>query len=320
MASSFPVRFGLGFLVRLPGRRLIFLDVFVCDQAPVNYDDRITTPLEPIGIMISQANISPSSVLYLSHGGGPLPLLGDEGHRHLIDFFREITPTLARPTAILVISAHWEERKPTITSGAFPALIYDYYGFPKESYEIEYPAPGSPKLANKIFNLLKSAGIEAELDDRHGFDHGLFVPLKMMYPDADIPCVQLSLVNSLQPEAHIRIGKALAALRADKVLIIGSGFSFHNLKAFFAASTDESRSKNQAFEQWLIETCSSNRLTEEEREQRLNHWDAAPAARYCHPREEHLLPLHVCYGAAGTAAKAVFEFEILGKMASAYLW
>jgi aromatic ring-opening dioxygenase catalytic subunit (LigB family) len=270
--------------------------------------------------MASQANIPPSSVLYLSHGGGPLPLLGDAGHRNLIGFFREITPALARPAAILVISAHWEERKPTITSGALPALIYDYYGFPKESYEIEYPASGSPELADKIFNLLKSAGIDAELDGRRGFDHGLFVPLKLMYPDADIPCVQLSLLNSLQPKEHLRIGRALAALRADNVLIIGSGFSFHNLKAFFAASTDETRSKNLAFEQWLIETCSSGGLTEQEREKRLKHWDEAPAARYCHPREEHLLPLHVCYGAAGTAAKAVFKFEIMGKMASAYLW
>ncbi|TAK61697.1 class III extradiol ring-cleavage dioxygenase, partial [Methylobacter sp.] len=195
-----------------------------------------------------------------------------------------------------------------------------YYGFPKESYEIEYPAPGAPELANKIFNLLENAGIEAKLDDQRGFDHGLFVPLKIMYPDVNIPCVQLSLVNSLQPEVHIRIGKALTDLRKDNILVIGSGFSFHNLKEFFTPSTQKSQAMNESFEQWLIDTCSNSQLTEEEREQRLINWDKAPAARYCHPREDHLLPLHVCYGVAGTAAKKVFEFELMGKMASAYIW
>jgi aromatic ring-opening dioxygenase catalytic subunit (LigB family) len=238
----------------------------------------------------------------------------------MINIIKEITPTLIKPAAILVISAHWEEHKPTITSGAFPALIYDYYGFPKASYEIEYPAPGAPELAIKIFKLLASAGIEANLDDQRGFDHGVFVPLKIMYPDANIPCVQLSLVNTLRPEVHIQIGKALAALRKANVLIMGSGFSFHNLKEFFTPSTQQSQAMNKSFEQWLIDTCANSLLTEEEREQRLVNWDSAPAARYCHPREEHLLPLHVCYGAAGTAANRVLEFEIMGKMASVYIW
>ena len=270
--------------------------------------------------MNSESNSLPGSVIYLSHGGGPLPLLGDKGHEKMIKIIREITPTHVKPSAILVISAHWEARKPTITSGANPSLIYDYYGFPKESYEIKYPAPGSPDLANKIFNLLARAGIEATLDDQRGFDHGLFVPLKIMYPSANIPCVQLSLVNSLQPKAHIQMGKALADLRKDNVLIIGSGFSFHNLKEFFAPSTQKSQTINESFEHWLIDTCSNRRFTEEEREQRLINWDSAPAARYCHPREEHLLPLHVCYGVASIAAKKVFEFEIMGKLASAYVW
>jgi 4,5-DOPA dioxygenase extradiol len=271
-------------------------------------------------MMSRESNILPSPVLFLSHGGGPLPLLGDKGHQEMVNFIKEITPTLGKPSAILVISAHWEADQPTLTSGTFPSLIYDYYGFPKESYEIKYPAPGSPELANKIFNLLGNVGIEAKLDDHRGFDHGLFVPLKMMYPDANIPCVQLSLVNGLQPEEHIQIGKALADLRKDNVLIIGSGFSFHNIKEFFALSTQETQAMNKSFEQWLIDTCSSDQYTEEERKQRLINWDDTPAARYCHPREEHLLPLHVCYGVASTAAKRVFEMEIIGKMASAYLW
>jgi 4,5-DOPA dioxygenase extradiol len=270
--------------------------------------------------MNNGSNFTPSPVLYLSHGGGPLPLLGDKGHQNLINFIREVTPTLGMPSAILVISAHWEADQPTITSGPFPSLIYDYYGFPKESYEITYPAPGSPELANQIFNLLVNAGIDAKLDPQHGFDHGLFVPLKLMYPNATIPCVQLSLVNSLQAEEHIQIGRALADLRNENVLIIGSGFSFHNIKEIFAPSTAETQAMNKAFEQWLTDTCSSNQYSEDEREQRLVNWGGATGARYCHPREEHLLPLHVCYGVARSAAKQVFEMEIMGKMASAYLW
>jgi aromatic ring-opening dioxygenase catalytic subunit (LigB family) len=291
----------------------------------LDYSERLNLDPYPkhtglVSNMNNEANHLQNSVMYLSHGGGPLPLLGDKGHQNMIDFIKKVTPTLIKPSAILVISAHWEATKPTITSGAFPSLIYDYYGFAIEAYDIKYPVPGAPELANRIFNLLDSAGIGAQLDDQRGFDHGLFVPLKLMYPNANIPCIQLSLVNSLQPEAHIRMGKALADLRKENVLIIGSGFSFHNLNAFFAPSTQQSRAMNQSFEQWLIDTCSNSQLTELEREHRLINWASAPAASYCHPRAEHLLPLHVCYGVAGTAAKSVFEFEIMGKMASAYVW
>jgi 4,5-DOPA dioxygenase extradiol len=175
-------------------------------------------------------------------------------------------------------------------------------------------------LANKVFNLLERAGIKVKLDDHRGFDHGLFVPMKLMYPGADVPCIQLSLVNSLQPEEHIQIGKALANLRNENVLCIGSGFSFHNIKEFFAPSTPETQTMNKSFEQWLIDTCSSCQYSEDDREQKLITWYNVPAARYCHPREEHLLPLHVCYGIANSAAKKVYEMEIMGKMASAYLW
>lgn len=265
-------------------------------------------------------NTGKGSVLYLSHGGGPLPLLGDKAHEELVALLKKITPALGHPSAILVISAHWEEDRPTITSGASPSLIYDYYGFPDESYSVEYPAPGAPRLAQKTADLLQSHGIDASLTDQRGFDHGLFVPLKIMYPEANIPCLQLSLVKSLRPDEHIRIGQALAALLAQQVLVIGSGFSFHNLKAFFAPSTTETQAMNDVFEQWLIDTCTNRRITESEREQRLINWQSAPAARYCHPREEHLLPLHVCYGVAGAPARQAFSFEVMTKKASAYLW
>jgi aromatic ring-opening dioxygenase catalytic subunit (LigB family) len=270
--------------------------------------------------MSNKPNTSSGSVLYIPHGGGPLPLLGDESQKELVDFLENVSTNLGTPSAIIVVSAHWEEDKPTITSGAAPSLIYDYYGFPAESYKIEYPAPGNPLLSHKIFDLLGSHGIEADLTDQRGFDHGLFVPLKIMYPDASIPCVQLSLVNSLSPIEHIQIGKALSGLMEDSLLVIGSGFSFHNLKAFFAPSTSEVQSMNESFEQWLINTCSNRQISENERERKLVNWESAPAARYCHPREEHLLPLHVCYGVVRSQAKQVFTFEVMRKKASAYLW
>lgn len=269
--------------------------------------------------MKEKANNLFSKVLFIPHGGGPLPLLGDEGHQELVDFLNQITPTLGKPSAILFISAHWEENAATITSGETPELIYDYAGFPDESYEIKYPAVGSPPLAEKVFNLLQNSGIKAKLDSRRGFDHGLFVPLKIMYPDADIPCVQLSLLNSLDAKEHIRIGQALSELRNENLLIIGSGLSFHNMRAFFQSkgSPDE---KNEEFERWLINTCTNNNIPENERERNLEQWSAAPFARYCHPREEHLLPLHVCYGVCGSAAKLVFDGKVIGKKASAFLW
>jgi len=129
-------------------------------------------------------------VLFIPHGGGPLPLLGDESHLALVRFLKEITLSLPLPSSILIISAHWEEDKVTITNGKRPSLIYDYYGFPKEMYQIEYPAPGDPVLADKIYKLFQDSGIEAKLDEQRGFDHGMFVPLKIMFPEAEIPCVQ----------------------------------------------------------------------------------------------------------------------------------
>lgn len=260
-----------------------------------------------------------NAVLFIPHGGGPLPLLGDEGHQEMLNFLQNITSTLNKPSAILVISAHWEEDKVTITSGKTPSLIYDYSGFPDKAYEIKYPALGNPELAEKIFNLLQNHGVEARLDNNHGFDHGLFIPLKIMFPDANIPCVQLSLLNNLDPKAHIQIGKALSALRNENVLIIGSGFTFHNMNAFSQrmGATDE---RNEEFEHWLIDTCTSDEITVNEREQKLVAWTDAPFARYCHPREEHLLPLHVCYGFCSSAAKLVFDGNVVGKKVSAFLW
>jgi aromatic ring-opening dioxygenase catalytic subunit (LigB family) len=258
--------------------------------------------------------------LFLSHGGGPLPLLGDRTHSEMVACLKEIAETIGRPSTIIVVSAHWEAHNATVTSGENPSLIYDYSGFPQESYKIEYPCPGNPPLSRAIAKQLQQAGIDASLDNARGFDHGLFVPLKIMYPKADIPCVQLSLTNNLDPLAHIKLGRALKNLAGHSLLLIGSGFSFHNMKAFFSPETYDSRSANKAFEHWLLDTCSSQNISEEERTRRLVDWEAAPYARYCHPREEHLLPLHVCYGFAESYCTKSYELHILNKESSMYLW
>ena len=260
------------------------------------------------------------TVLYLSHGAGPMPLLGDEEHKEMVDNLKMIAQKISKPSAIIVISAHWEEVMPTITQAANPPLIYDYYGFPEQAYEIQYPAPGKTDLADTVYSVLRDKGIKSILDDKRGYDHGMYVPLKIMYPTAEVPCIQLSLVKSLDPNEHIKIGNALSKLPDDNLLIIGSGFSFHNMNAFFTPKTAETERMNEAFERWLKNTCSNPDLGEDERVHRLENWERAPSARYCHPREEHLLPLHVCCGVANCACSDFFELEIIGKKASVYLW
>ena len=260
-----------------------------------------------------------ADILYIPHGGGPLPLLGDRSHDKLVRFLEEIPGKLIHPEVILVISAHWEEANPMVTSGKTPELIYDYSGFPPASYAIEYPAPGSPELAERILAAVRDAGMTAWRHSQRGFDHGLFVPLKIMYPDASIPCVQVSLLSSLDPADHLRLGKALAGLGRENLLVLGSGFSFHNLRVLLTGNAAESEADNIRFQAWLDETCTGP-MPEEERARRLVNWQTAPSARYCHPREEHLLPLHVCYGMAQSPGERVFAEKVMGKTAGAFLW
>ena len=260
-----------------------------------------------------------AQVVYFSHGGGPLPILGDPGHIAMVDFMTRLPAQLKKPDAILVISAHWEESAATLLGAASPEMFYDYYGFPAQAYEITYPAPGSPQLAQRIAGLLEKNGVPARIDDQRGFDHGLFIPLKLMYPQADIPCLQLSLLRGLNSAAHIALGKALRDLMKENLLVIGSGFSFHNMRAFAWEGPGGSDPANDAFQNWLIETCTGP-LAQPEREKRLVEWEKAPSARYCHPREEHLLPVHVCLGLAGKPAKVIFDDRILGKRSIGFLW
>ena len=261
-----------------------------------------------------------ATILYSPHGGGPLPLLDEPRHLAMNAFLREFPQSLDRPDAIVVVSAHWEETLVSVTAGRTPPMIFDYYGFPPETYEYSYPAPGHPELASRVHRLLGEAGIESRLDTERGFDHGLFVPLMLMYPAADIPCIQVSLHASLDAALHIRIGRALAALRDANLLVLGSGFSFHNLRELMSKGDAETDTRNLAFEDWLAQTLADTNIDERERERRLTAWTEAPDARFCHPREEHLLPLQVCYGIAGGPAGVAFREPVLGFVSSAFRW
>jgi 4,5-DOPA dioxygenase extradiol len=266
-------------------------------------------------------NSSPvkAQIVYFSHGGGPLPILGDASHEAMVDFMTALPGRLRKPDAILVISAHWEESAATLLSGSAPPMFYDYSGFPEAAYSIQYPAPGNPALAQRISEILIKNRIASRLNPKRGYDHGLFIPLKLMYPDADIPSLQLSLVRGLDSALHMALGKALRELMEENILVVGSGFSFHNMMAFSWQGSDSPDPANDAFQNWLIDVCTSP-IPESEREQCLLKWEKAPFARYCHPREEHLLPLHVCAGMGQKPAELIFDNYILGKRAVGFLW
>jgi aromatic ring-opening dioxygenase catalytic subunit (LigB family) len=256
--------------------------------------------------------------VYIPHGGGPWPFievgLGSPAEQHaLATYLRELARVPGeRPKAVLVISAHWEERVPTVMTSAAPPMLYDYYGFPREAYEITWPAPGNPELAARVRALLGRAGFDTAADSERGYDHGTFVPLKLTYPEADMPICQLSLISGLDPATHLAMGRALAPLRDDGVFIIGSGLSYHNLRAF----VPRARPVSVAFDAWLRETIA---LPAEARDRALVDWSKAPAAREAHPREEHLLPLMVVAGAAGGDRGAVtYEGTLLQLQVSAH--
>ena len=257
-------------------------------------------------------------VVFVPHGGGPWPFVETGFPKadvdRLADYLRSVgSIPPSPPRALLVVSAHWEEPVPTVMTSERPPILYDYYGFPPESYEITWPAPGAPGLASRVRRLLDEAGIQNDADGERGYDHGTFIPLKLTYPEADVPAVQLSLKHGLDPREHLAIGRALSPLRDEGVFIIGSGMTFHNLRAF---RDPRAAPVAEAFDAWLRESMVQDAP---ERDRRLEQWASAPAARAAHPREEHLLPLMVASGAAGDDRAVVgFNDTFAGLRLSAY--
>jgi aromatic ring-opening dioxygenase catalytic subunit (LigB family) len=255
---------------------------------------------------------APLPTYFVCHGGGPWPYM----RREYGGAYDRLEAALARmpleigatPAAVLVVSGHWEAPELTVMASAQPPMLYDYYGFPEHTYRVRYAAPGSPELARRVQTLLTDAGLEARLDAARGYDHGAFVPLAVIYPEANVPVVQLSLKRGLDPATHLAAGEALAPLRKEGVLILASGMSYHNLMRMGASAHAPSR----AFDEWLAETLLAS--PPGVRRKRLLEWSSAPSARAAHPREEHLIPLMVAVGAAADepAARVYHEEHLLG--------
>lgn len=256
---------------------------------------------------------------FVPHGAGPCffmdwnPADTWSAMAEFLQGFRQTLPH--QPNAILVISGHWQELHFSVTSGERPGLIFDYHGFPPHTYQLRYPAPGHPMLAARVADLLGQAGIAAHQDPVRGFDHGTFIPLKLMFPDASIPVVQLSLRNGLDPQEHLEMGRALAPLREEGVLIVGSGMSFHNMRGYGDARFGPIA---EAFDQWLTEAAEAEPI---QRSLMLKNWMQAPSVALCHPPggEEHLLPLLVAAGAANDSiGRKVFSQTVMQTRLSAF--
>lgn len=253
---------------------------------------------------------------FISHGGGPWPwlepgampvnfaLLGNA----LAAIPDEVGVT---PRAVVIISAHWEEEEFTVQTTPEPPMIYDYYGFPQHTYEINYPARGDADVSARVVELLTNAAIPVRTDAARGYDHGVYAPMYKIYPNADVPVVQLSLRQDLNPGDHVALGRALAPLRDENILLLGSGVpSFHNMRARDLG--EESR----AFDEWLTTTMVES--SPEARIERLLNWELAPFARINHPREEHFMPGLAIAGAAGAdhGIRHYHEEYVMGWMSS----
>jgi aromatic ring-opening dioxygenase catalytic subunit (LigB family) len=259
--------------------------------------------------------------LFVPHGGGPCFFMDwqpSDMWLRMGEWLRGVSDLVgARPRAALVVSAHWEAEAFTVNSQQAPELLYDYHGFPEHTYRLTYPAPGAPALAAQVRELLAAQGLPSAEERQRGLDHGVFIPFKLIYPQADIPLVQLSLRAGLDPREHIAAGRALEPLREKGVLIVGTGMSYHNMRRFrFDGGGFDPDSER--FDAWLGAAVSQ---PTGERERQLAAWAQAPGGRTAHPREEHLIPLHVVAGAAGEdAGKRVFQDRVLGSVQSAFMF
>ncbi len=262
--------------------------------------------------------------MFIPHGGGPCFFMDwnppDAWDRQR-KFLQDLPGSLPQqPTALLVVSGHWEEREFTVQHNPAPPLLYDYGGFPPHTYELTWPAPGDPALAESVHDLLEAAGFPCGYENQRGFDHGVFVPLKVAFPGADIPTVQLSLRADLDADAHLAAGRALAPLRDEGVLIIGSGNTYHNMQVLMQSVRGGGGGgvpQGVEFDRWLSDAAT--RPDPLERDRLLAGWDRAPGARDSNPREEHLIPLHVAAGAAGSdPGHKTLEDHVMGAIESAF--
>ena len=256
-------------------------------------------------------------VFFIPHGGGPCffmewpePNPWKKMELFLAGFLKELPE---RPIALLVISAHWEESTIGVSANPTPQLVYDYHNFPAHTYELTWPAQGDPVLAGRIKQKLRADGVSCELHAERGFDHGVFIPLKVAVPDADIPTVVLSIKSDFDPDFHLKMGASIEYVREEGVLIIASGMSYHNLQVMRSGVQS---SESRVFDAWLTETVQSEAKI---RDARLQSWRRAPFASFCHPREEHLVPLFVASGAAGDdVGRCIFTDHVMGGATSAY--
>jgi aromatic ring-opening dioxygenase catalytic subunit (LigB family) len=253
--------------------------------------------------------------LYIPHGGGPCFFMDDPGGTWagMGGFLAGLPASLPeRPRAILIVSGHWETQGFALTGSVRPPLVFDYYGFPPHTYQLRYDAPGAPQLAARAATLLQEAGFRAAVDPTRGLDHGVFVPLKVVFPEAQIPVVELSLDRSLDAGMHLAAGRALASLRAEGVLLIGAGMSFHNLRAL---GDPRMTAPSQQFDAWLEQAACS---PAQQRAALLERWQEAPVARLAHPRPEHLLPLMVAAGASDRPGRRIYSEQVLGTMIAGF--
>jgi 4,5-DOPA dioxygenase extradiol len=234
--------------------------------------------------------------IFVSHGSPTLPLERSE----TVDFLRGLGPSLGRPEAILMVSAHWDTERPAVSAAEAPETIYDFYGFPPALYRLRYPAPGAPQLARRVAGLLDGSGMKADVDPERGLDHGAWTPLFHMYPKADIPVAQFAIQSHLGPAHHVRLGEALRPLREEGVLIFASGGATHNLRELsYQRGNPVPQPWVVEFNEWLADAVLSGR-----RDDLVGYRQRAPHAVRNHPTDEHLIPLFVALGAGTSGARA----------------
>jgi 4,5-DOPA dioxygenase extradiol len=225
-------------------------------------------------------------------------------------FLRGLGDAVGKPEAIVCISAHWDTEAPEANTLARNTTIHDFYGFPEELYRIRYDAPGAPALAQEAENLLAKQGLRGALDSTRGLDHGAWVPLMLMYPDADIPTIQLSVQSHDSPAHHIALGRALASLRARNVLVLGSGGFVHNLRLLDRRGMDAPEPEwSSSFADWM-----HGALMERREDDLANYRARAPQAERAHPTEEHLMPLFAAYGAGGSDVTRLHKSVTFGSL------